>query len=92
MVVNYLNFRRIHRAHQSEILPDDIYETEKAGIGFAFSSDIGLDVIESFTSSSVLGNEAWDIIRASAEQARMYCLDRGNICLERYRTARNVIK
>ena len=88
MVINYLNFRRIKEAHEAGVLPDDVYETEKAGIGFVFSSDIGQEVIESFTSSSLL-NTAWDDIRESAESARVHCLEPENRCLDRYKTPRN---
>jgi hypothetical protein len=84
MVLNYLNFRRIYRAHQSGLLPNEVYEVEKAGVGFAFSSETGRNVIDSFHSSNVLTNEVWEIIRESAEQARAYCLDPKNICLDRY--------
>jgi hypothetical protein len=88
MVMNYLNFRRIHRAYQSGLLPVDIYETERAGVGFSFSSEIGSKVIEAFSSSNVLDNEVWEIVRKSANQAQAYCLDSQNVCLDRYITSR----
>ena len=87
IVISYLHFRRIHRAHQSGLLPDEVYEVEKSGIGFAFASSIGRDVIESFHSSDALRGEVWGIIRESSEQARAYCADPQNICLDRYKTS-----
>lgn len=83
MVLNYSNFMRVHRAYLSGLLPEDLYLIEKAGVGFAFSSDVGLAVIESFRASA-LGNEVWDIIAESAKQAQVYCLDTENICVDRY--------
>ena len=85
MVANYANFRRIRRAHQSGLLPDDVYEVERAAIGFAFSSDIGLEVIDVFRGSQVLENDSWEVISQSAEQARAYCGDPKNACLDRYK-------
>jgi hypothetical protein len=92
MVLNFLNFRRIHRAYQSGLLPDDIYEDETAGIGFAFSSDLGREVIESFNSNDNLESDTWDIIKKSAEQAQAYCRDTKNICLDRYKVSRSDLK
>lgn len=85
IVINYLHFRRIHRAHQSGLLPDDVYEVEKSGIGFAFSSAIGQEVIHSFGSNDTLKENVWTIIRESSEQARAYCADQQNVCLDRYK-------
>lgn len=84
ILISYLHFRRIHRAHQSGLLPDDVYEIEKSGIGFAFASSIGREVIQSFHSSDALRGEVWGIISESSEQARAYCSDPQNICLDRY--------
>lgn len=89
IVLNYINFRRLHSAHQTGLLPDDVYETDRAGVGFAFSSDVGFQVIDTFTSSGALRNEAWDIVRESAEQARAYCHDSQNSCLTRYEVVKN---
>ena len=87
MLTNYNNFMRVHLAHQSGMLSDDIYEVQKAGIGFAFSSDIGLRVIEIMRPSG-LGENLWDVVKESAVQARTYCLDSKNACITRYEAAR----
>jgi hypothetical protein len=84
MIVNYTNFRRVHRAHQAGLLPDDLYEVERAGVGFSFSSDIGLEVIDVFRSSQSLKNDSWEVVSESAEQARAYCDNSQNACLDRY--------
>lgn len=88
IVISYLHFRRIHRANEAGLLPDDVYEIEKSGIGFAFSSSVGQEVIESFHASSALRGEVWGIIQESAEQARRYCADNKNPCLDRYESLR----
>lgn len=87
MLTNYHNFLRVHLAHQSDMLSDDIYENQKAGVGFAFSSDIGLDLIAIMRHSS-LGDSLWDVVKDSAEQARAYCLDPQNTCVARYEAVR----
>jgi hypothetical protein len=85
MLVTYSNFRRVYRAHKNGLIPADLYEVERAGVGFSFSSDIGLEVIDAFRSSKALENDAWNIIGESAEQARAYCLNPQNACLDRYK-------
>ena len=89
MLTSYHNFLRVHLAHQSDLLPDDIYEVQKAGVGFAFSSDIGLDLIEIMLHSG-LREDVWEIVKDSAEQARAFCLDPENACVARYAAARGI--
>ena len=84
LTLNYANFRRIHTAYLSGLIPDHIYEMEIAGVGFNFASDIGVDVIEVFLSSAALDNETWEVLRESTEKARAYCKNLENKCLERY--------
>ncbi|NCF21071.1 MAG: hypothetical protein GWP63_22850 [Haliea sp.] len=87
MLTTYNNFMRVHLAYQSGMLSDDIYEVQKAGIGFAFSSDIGFRVIEIMRPSG-LGENLWDLVKESAVQARTYCLDPQNACIARYEASR----
>lgn len=85
MVGNYVNFRRIHRAYQAGLLPDDLYEVERAGVGFAFASDMGSEVIDIFRGSQSLENDTWSVIDESAKRARVYCDNPENVCLDRYK-------
>lgn len=89
MLTNYNNFQRVHLAHQSDMLPDAIYDAQKAGIGFAFSSDIGLGLIDIMERSG-MGEDLWGIVKDSAEQARAYCLNPNNSCVPRYEAARRI--
>ncbi len=84
LTLHYSNFRRIHTAYLKGLIPADIYDFERAGAGFNFASDIGIGVIEVFLSSTALDNETWVVLKASAEEARAYCENSGNKCLERY--------
>ena len=88
MLTTYTNFTSVHLAHQSGLLPTEIYEIQKAGIGFAFSSDIGLDLINIIRSSG-LGENLWEVVRESAEQARAYCTNSQNRCIARYEAVRS---
>ena len=83
MMLSYMNFMRVHRAHQSGLIPEDLYELERRGVGFAFSSDVGRGVIEIFRASD-LASEVWDIIDQSSKQAQAYCLNSENRCVSRY--------
>ena len=88
MIAHYSNFQRVHLAHEAGLLPDDVYEIQKVGIGFGFSSDIGIDLID-IMRVSAMGESLWDVVRVSAEQARDYCLDPQNRCVARYAAARS---
>jgi hypothetical protein len=48
LVLNHNNFRRVYLQHQSGLVSDDMYEYEKRAVGFAFSSDAGLDFTASY--------------------------------------------
>jgi hypothetical protein len=87
MLTSYTNFMRVHLAHKSGLIPDESYQIQKAGIGFAFSSDIGLGLIDIMQASS-LGEDIWGVVRVSAEQARAYCLAPQNACVARYQAAK----
>jgi hypothetical protein len=88
MLTNYTNFLRVYLAHEAGLLPDHVYEIQEAGIGFAFSSDIGLDLIDIMRPSG-LGENLWEVVRVSAEQARAYCFNPQNHCVARYEAARS---
>jgi hypothetical protein len=88
MIAHYSNFQRVHLAHEVGLLPDEVYEIQKVGVGFAFSSDIGIDLIE-IMRVSTMGESLWDVVRVSAEQARDYCLDPENRCVARYAASRS---
>jgi hypothetical protein len=84
---SYNHFQRVHLAYQSGLLPDEIYEFQRVGTGFAFSSDIGLDLIN-LMEVGTMGESLWEVVRESAEQARAYCLEPQNRCVARYEAAR----
>ena len=84
LTLSYANFRRIHTAYLRGLIPTHIYEMERAGVGFNFASDIGVDVIDVFLASAALDNATWEVLKETAEQARAYCIDSKNLCLERY--------
>jgi hypothetical protein len=82
------NFTRIYQAHQAGLVPDDVYATEKSSIGFTFSSDIGLDLIE-LMQQSELGELSWSEVKDSAIKARAYCLNPKHKCAAMYEEVRN---
>ena len=84
MLFQHNNFRRVYIQHQAGLVPDDMFEYERRAVGFAFSSDIGLNLVALFRASA-LGSEVWDIIGESAEQAKAYCINPQNECLARFK-------
>jgi hypothetical protein len=87
MLLYASNFKRMYLAYQSGLLSDELFQSEKNAIGFAFSSDIGRNTIDLMRESN-LTDESWRIISESAEQARAYCLNLKNTCAARYEAAR----
>ena len=87
MLMNYDSFRRQMLANQAGLLSDELYKEQKAGIGFVFSSNVGLELIDLFRASA-LDNKVWEAISASAKAARKYCLNPANICMARYEAIR----
>ncbi|MEH6519465.1 MAG: hypothetical protein V7742_22540 [Halioglobus sp.] len=88
MIAHYSHFQRVYLAHEAGLLPEEVYKIQKAGVGFAFSSDIGIDLID-IMRDSTMRESLWDVVRVSAEQARDYCLDPQNRCVARYAAARS---
>jgi hypothetical protein len=87
MFLYHSNFKRMHLAHQSGLISDEMYANEKNAIGFVFSSDVGRNTIDLMRESN-LTDESWNIISKSAEDARAYCLNSNNKCAARYEAAR----
>ena len=87
ILMNYDSFRRQMLAHQAGLLSDELYEEQKTGIGFVFSSDVGLDLVEIFRASA-LDSKVWEAISESAKAARKYCINPANRCLARYEAIR----
>ena len=87
LLMNYDSFRRQTLAHQAGLLPDALYEQQKAGIGFVFVSDAGFELIDLFRASA-MDDKTWEAISASAKEARKYCLNPANRCMARYEAAR----
>jgi hypothetical protein len=69
------------------MMPDEIYEREKIGTGFVFSSGVGLELIGLMRASG-LQDEVWETIDASSLAARSYCLNPNNRCVARYEALR----
>ncbi len=87
LLMNYDSFRRQTLANRAGLLPDDLYEQQKAGIGFVFVSDAGFELIDLFRASAV-DDKTWEAISASAKEARKYCLNSANRCMARYEALR----
>jgi hypothetical protein len=87
MLMHYGNFQRQFLAHHAGLLPDDIYEQQKAGIGFIFSSEAGLELIDIFRPTA-MDNQTWKVIGVSAKEARTYCQNPANKCMARYESVR----
>jgi hypothetical protein len=87
MLMHYDNFQRTTLAYESGLITDRLYEMQRIGVGFMFSSDVGSGVIEQMRASE-LEDEIWNVIGESAKQARAYCLNRQNFCAARYEAAR----
>jgi len=87
MLMNYDSFRRQMLAHQAGLLSDELYKEQKTGIGFVFSSNVGLELIDLFRAST-LDSGVWKAIGESAKAARKYCLNPANICMARYEAIR----
>lgn len=87
MVQSYNHFQSVHLAHEAGLLSDEIYEIQRVGVGFAFSSEVGLELIDIMRASS-MGESLWDVVRVSAEQARAYCNNPQNRCVARYEANR----
>ena len=87
MLMHYDNFRRLMLAHRADLLPDGIYEQQSGGVGFVFSSDIGLELIDIFRASA-MDDKVWEAISVSANEARTYCLNSTNKCMARYEALR----
>lgn len=81
------NFKRIHLAHQSGLISDEMYTNQKSAVGFVFSSEIGLETIE-FMRASDINDDVWEAIKEPALQARAFCLNSKNTCAARYQAAR----
>ena len=83
MLTHADNFKRVLHAYKAGLLPKATYETQRAGVGFIFVSDPGLKLIKIFRASN-LDDEAWEILSESATEARSYCREPQNTCLDRY--------
>jgi hypothetical protein len=81
------NFRRILLSHEAGLVSDYLYEHRKAAIGFSFASDTGREVLDIF-GASAMNDKTWEVIRASAVEARSYCLNPKNKCTARYEALR----
>jgi hypothetical protein len=88
MFLYHSNFKRMYLAHQAGLISDDMYALEKSAIGFVFSSEAGLDIID-LMQESALSDESWSVVSDSAMQAQAYCLNPENRCAARYEAARN---
>jgi hypothetical protein len=79
--LSFNNFERIYRARNLGLIPDDIWESHRAGIGFAFLSELGRDTVRIMLDSG-LNNPMWGVIDQSTKDALAYCLDDNNRCVQ----------
>ena len=89
LLSSYNHFQSVHLAHEAGLVSDEIYEIQRVGVGFAFSSDVALDLIEIMRVSG-MGESLWDVVKLSAEQAKAYCSNTQNRCVARYEAARQI--
>ena len=89
LLSSYNHFQSVYLAHEAGLVSDEIYEIQRVGVGFAFSSDVALDLIEIMRVSG-MGESLWDVVKLSAEQAKAYCSNTQNRCVARYEAARHI--
>ena len=82
------NFQRMHHAYGAGIVAEEVYAVEETAIGFTFSSEIGLEVIELMRQSE-MGESSWGVVKESAMKARAYCLNSKHKCAAMYEEIRN---
>ncbi|MEH6519562.1 MAG: hypothetical protein V7742_23035, partial [Halioglobus sp.] len=86
MIMHYDNFRRTVLAYDAGLITEDVYQAQRVGLGYVYSSNIGIELIDTMRASA-LGDKVWEALSESAEAARAYCLSSKNKCLARYEAA-----
>ena len=87
LFVYHSSFKQSIHDYRAGFLQDEEWQVMKTGIGFAFSSDLGMEMIDIMQASS-LNDNSWAHIAESAEQARSFCQNPENRCLGRFEAAR----
>jgi hypothetical protein len=87
----YLNigsshFTRMYLAHESGLLPDALWEDQKAIIGFAFLSTVGRNVLYVMSATN-MGDDIWELIKQSTQDAEDYCNSSQDKCMDVYTKA-----
>jgi hypothetical protein len=87
LFVYHSSFVQSHHDYENGFLPEETWREQRQGIGFAFSSDLGLETVDIMLDSG-MRDQSWELIRESALAARAYCMNHDNRCLARYEAAR----
>jgi hypothetical protein len=85
MYVNYTQFRQVHQTYLAGLFPEDQWQSQKATIGFGFSSDVGIEYLD-ILRASAMDSDTLDVIHQSALSARDYCKSPDNLCTGRFET------
>jgi len=88
MYVTYTQFRQIHQTYLAGLYPEGQWQSQKASIGFGFSSELGIAYID-ILRSSAMDSDTLDVIHQSAINARDYCKSPNNVCTGRFETPFN---
>jgi hypothetical protein len=89
LFVYHASFEQTVHDYEAGFLSKEKWETIKTGVGFAFSSDLGLEMLD-IMQASTLNDASWAYISESAEQARKFCQNPKNRCLGRFEASRHV--
>ena len=85
MYVTYTQFRQVHQTYLAGLFPEDQWQSQKATIGFGFSSDFAIAYIEILRASE-MDSDTLDVVYQSAVNAREYCKAPQNTCTGRFET------
>lgn len=78
----------MHHYYQQGLISKELWERELAGLGFGFTSEIGLRFLDIMEASDVK-TPTWKLLKESAKTAKAFCESSENECLDRYTQPRN---
>lgn len=90
MYVSYSQFLQVHQTYLAGLVPEEQWQFQKAAIGFAFSSDLGIAYID-IMRASAMSSDTLDVVHQSALDAREYCKSPDNVCTDRYEAPFNKV-
>jgi hypothetical protein len=74
------HIERLTQYNQRGLLPDKLWEREIAGVGFMFSGEEGLRLLQVMDKSNI-NSTVWSAIESAAIEAKAYCSDGKNECM-----------